>query len=102
MINGHFCIWKSDEVYPIWATPNCVFGFPQSNDFQKITLYKNQFLPSLFSLPHPCGAVSYEQNHNSYPRLISEAKGGCLRPLEAIGFNIKYLIFIFLINKFIN
>ena len=94
MQNKHFCAWKSNEVYPTWATPDCVFGFPQSNDFQKIKTYRNQPLSPLNSLQRSRRADNFEQNQNSYPRLNPETKGCRLRPLEAIGFNIKYLIFI--------
>ncbi len=96
MQNRHFSAWKSNEVYPTWATPDCVFGFPQSNDSQKIKTYRNQPLSHLYYFNDEAlgNEATYETSQNSYPRLIPETKGCRLRPLEAFGFNIKYLIFI--------
>ena len=95
-------VWKSNEVYPVWVTPICVFGFPQSNDFQTIKTYENQPLPNFLSLLQPDGVANYEQNRNkSYQRLIPEAKDCRLRPLAVLA-SILSLIFYFLINKFIN
>ena len=95
MITNHFFVWKSNEAYPIGAMPNCVFGSPKSNDFQKITTHKNLYLPHFISLSHPNETVIYGQNRNSYQRLIFETKYRHLRHLEVIGFNIKYSIILF-------
>lgn len=70
MIKSHFFVWKSKEVCPIVAMPKCIVESPKFNDFQKITIHKNQPLSLFVSLSHPDGTAVFEQSHSDYTKSL--------------------------------